>query len=178
MLHWCSKQPVLAGHGAVVVPAGFCTDVEIVKAIEDRGWSGSGDKSAVIELPLPEEPSPGLGFGLGFGLGLLLSAVVSVVPEEFVDPEVGLVVPVAGWSSWVIVDPVSADWDDCVFVTFGFEIVLIVVSLDVISKPIVDVDPVEIELSELEDDTSVIDDVDEMVVVERVDDVQVAKELQ
>jgi hypothetical protein len=63
-------------------------------------------------------------------------------------------------------------------VTFGFEIVLIVVSLDVISKPIVDVDPVEIELSELEDDTSVIDDVDEMVVVERVDDVQVAKELQ
>jgi len=65
-----------------------------------------------------------------------------------------------------------------VFVTFGFEIVLIVVSLDVISKPIVDVDPVEIELSELEDDTSVIDDVDEMVVVERVDDVQVAKELQ
>lgn len=64
------------------------------------------------------------------------------------------------------------------FVTFGFEIVLIVVSLDVISKPIVDVDPVEIELSELEDDTSVIDDVDEMVVVERVDDVQVAKELQ
>lgn len=53
----------------------------------------------MIELPLPEEPSPGLGFGLGFGLGLLLSAVVSVVPEEFVDPEVGLVVPVAGWSS-------------------------------------------------------------------------------
>ena len=43
----------------------------------------------------------------------------------------------------------------------------------------VNVDPAEIEVSELKDGTSVIDDVDEMVVVvERADDVQVAKELQ
>ena len=179
MLHWCSKQPVLAGHGAVVVPAGFCAGVEIVRAIEDRDWSESDDKSAAIELPLLEEPSPGLELGLGFELELLLSAVASVVPEAFVDPEVGLVVPVAGWPSWVTVDPVPANWDDCVFVTFEFETVLVVAPLDVISKLIVNVDPAEIEVSELKDGTSVIDDVDEMVVVvERADDVQVAKELQ
>lgn len=65
------------------------------------------------------------------------------------------------------------------FVTFEFETVLVVAPLDVISKLIVNVDPAEIEVSELKDGTSVIDDVDEMVVVvERADDVQVAKELQ